>query len=845
MKKIFKIKYYTLKIILIFFLTFFTFSSILPQPEKVKDAAALKLALEKLNVLGTVLYLAAHPDDENTSLLSYFSSGKLLRTGYLAMTRGDGGQNLIGSEQGDELGVVRTQELLSARKIDGAEQFFTRAIDFGYSKSPEETMNIWGKEKILSDIVWVIRKFKPDVIITRFPGNGAGGHGHHTASEILAEQAFDLAGDSTKFPAQLKYVKTWQPKRLYWNAWDISDAKNTGIKTNVLSLDLGSYNSLLGKSYTEISAQSRSMHKSQGFGISARRGESINRFTFIKGIPAKENLFEDIDLTWNKIPGGEKVGELLTKANKEFDINDPSKIIPVLVDAYSEMSKLKDNHWIPIKQKELLEVIRSAAGIWIEAIASDFSVVPGESLEITSGIVNRSDFPFTLKKINLTYQDSESTINKKLEKENFETFDKKIIIPSGTKITQPYWLENPHSKGIYKVEDQQLIGKAENDPPLLASFVLNLNGIDLTFSTPVLFRWTDPVKGEKYRPIEITPPITINIEKPVYIFSDGNSKKIKILLKNYSEKSIDGTLNLNVSSKWKIEPEKINFSFQNKNEEKLFTFTVTPPDEESEIKLIAEAEINNNIYSKGIETIDYSHIPIQTLFPDAKAELLRLNINKVVNNIGYIMGSGDNIPFYLEQLGYKITFLSDDDLENNNLSDFDAIIAGIRAYNTRGRLAVYQEKLMNYVKNGGTYVVQYTVSRNTITDKIGPYPFELSRERVTVEESPVKFLKPDHQLLNYPNKITEEDFNDWIQERGLYFADKWDPQYETVISCHDPGESPLEGGLLFAHYGKGIFIYTGYSWFRQLPAGIPGSYKLFVNLISAGKFNDRPEQSAK
>lgn len=838
LKKPFKKEFFILFILLLTIA-----SSVNAQPERIKDAAELKLALEKLNTLGSVLYIAAHPDDENNALLAYFSSGKLLRTGYLAMNRGGGGQNLVGNDLAENLGVIRTQELLAARRIDGAEQFFTRAVDFGYSKSADETFKIWGKQKILSDVVFVIRKFRPDVIITRFPGTGAGGHGHHTASAILAMEAFKISADTNAFPEQLKYVKPWQAKRIYWNAWNPSLMKED--HDSVLSVDLGGYNPLLGKSYTEIAAEARSMHKTQGFGSSANRGETINYFTYLEGIPAKKNLFEDVDLTWNRVPGSENIKELLSSANKNYDPENPSAIIPVLVEAYKEMGKIKNNYWITIKKKELLNVIRSTAGLWMEAISKDdYSTVPGGELNITSGIVNRSDYPFILKEIKVEYGENNPEPDKKLNNEDFQKYETTVKLPENIPVTQPYWLRKEPTKGDYIVDSLNLIGKAENDPPVVADFILSANGVDLPFEIPVFYRWTDPVKGEKYRSIEIDPPVTINFDDPVYLFSNNEGKKINISLKSHKD-NVKGVLGFDVPSNWKIEPKKIDFSFIKKNDEKFFTFTIYPPAGQSDVKLLAEATIGNKTYSKSQTTIDYSYIPIETLFPPAKIKLVKLNIQKVISNIGYIMGSGDNIPYYLEQLGYKVTLLSDNDIDDSDLSKYDAIVAGIRAYNTRNKLAVQQPKLMHYVENGGTFVVQYVVNRRTVTDQIGPYPFNLSRDRVTVEEAPVTFINPESQLLNYPNKITQQDFQGWVQERGLYFADTWDPKYETVIECNDPGEKPQKGGLLFTHYGKGVFIYTGYSWFRQLPAGVPGSYRIFVNLISAGKRIGSNQQSSK
>ncbi len=810
-------------------------SPIFSQPVTIKDASHLELELKKLNVLGSVLYVAAHPDDENNALLSYLASGKMVRTGYLSMTRGDGGQNLIGEEQGANLGVLRTQELLAARRIDGAEQFFTRAIDFGYSKSGEETMKIWNKQKILSDVVWVVRKFRPDVIITRFPGTGEGGHGNHTASQILAKEAFEIAGDSTAFPEQLKYVNPWKPKRIYWNAWlSIIEKRNEDV-SKLLTVDLGKFNPLLGKTYNEVAAISRSMHKSQGFGSSPHRGENINYFEYTEGAKAHNTLFDGIDLSWNRIKNSTKVSEYISKAINQFDPENPAKIIPVLLDALKEMNKLHEDYWVPLKKKQLEDVIRNCAGMWIESIAEDYSVVPGHSLDITSSILNRSNFPFKLKSVQITYQKGSSIINKVLSDETPSDVKTKIIIPSSVEYTQPYWLKDKPNKGNYVVDNQRLIGKAENDPPLTADFILEAEGVELHYNIPVLYRWNDLVEGEKYRPIDIVPDIAVNIENKVYVFPNNDSKDVNITLRS-NEDNAEGTLKLNLPESWESTPEKIDFNLNKKNDEKTFTFSVKPPEKYTESKLSADVLINNRKIDRGMITINYSHIPIQTLFPIAEAKIIRLNTKKVINNIGYIMGTGDYIPSDLKQLGYNVSLLSDKDLENDSLNQFDAIIIGIRAYNTREKLPYYHQKLMNYVKNGGTLVAQYNVTRGLYSDNIGPYPFEISHDRVTVEEAPVTFVDSTNQLLNYPNKITHKDFDNWVQERGLYFPNKWDSHYQTVIECNDPGEHSLSGGLLFTKYGKGDFIYTGYSFFRQLPAGNPGAFRLFVNLISAGNY---------
>ena len=819
-----------LQTLLLLFLSLFSVNT-LAQPVSEPSSGAIKLALKKLNVLGSVLYIAAHPDDENTALLSYFSSGKLLHTGYLSMTRGDGGQNLIGSEQGELLGLIRTQELLDARRIDEAEQFFSRAYDFGFSKSPEETFSFWGKDTILSDVVWVIRKFRPDVILTRFPTTGEGGHGHHTASAILAEEAFNLAGDPNKFPEQLKYVKVWKPERLMWNAWAPILERRKEDTVSLPHIDVGAFNPYLGKSYTEIAAESRSMHKSQGFGTGGQRSSSIQYFEPREGSVVQNDLFENINLTWKRVKGSDKLSGLLSKAEKLYNPDKPGDIIPILVDAYKEMDNIKDDYWIPIKRKELVEAIRSILGLWTEAIASDYSSSPGKEVTFSAAAINRSNIPVKLKSIFCSFCKGDSAINSILAKEMIYQKTFTVRIPANAPLSQPYWLEYPHDKGSFTVKDQQLIGKAENDPYAIVKFTVSINNVDIPFSTPLLYRWIDPVQGEKYRPFEIIPAVSVNIEDKVFLFPDNNSKKIVVHVIGNSS-SQNGKLKLIAPPEWRVPPVEIPFTLEKKGDERLLEFEVNPPSDASAVVIKAEATVDDIIYDKGITRINYDHIPIQTYLPDAESKVVRIITDKVVNRIGYIIGSGDNIPDYLTQLGYNVTLLSDEDLLTKQLSSYDVVIAGVRVYNTKKIMPKIQNKLMKYISDGGNLVVQYTVNRDILCPQIGPYPFTISTDRVTDENAAINVLEPNSSLLTYPNKIKLSDFDGWIQERGLYFANSWDSQYHTVISCNDPGSKPLEGGLLKAEFGKGNFIYTGYSFFRQIPAGVPGAIRFFVNLIS-------------
>lgn len=805
-------------------------AQIMPNP----NAAQIQASLKKLTVLGSVLYIAAHPDDENTAVLAYCANHRLLRTGYLAVTRGDGGQNLIGSEQSELLGIIRTQELLAARRMDGAEQFFTRAIDFGYTKSPEETFTLWDKQKILSDVVWVIRSFRPDIIITRFPSTGEGGHGQHTASAILAQEAFSLAGDPTQFSEQLKYVEPWQAKRIYWNAWLPALQERKADLSKLMRMDIGDFDPLLGKSYTELAAESRSMHKSQGFGVSGQRAETLNYFDLTKGEPASNDLFDGIDLTWSRIKDGKEIESILNEAYRKFDPENPSASIPLLLKAYRQISLLRENMWAKQKQKELLEVIRSCAGIWMEAIANDYAVAPGSPVKITAAIINRSTFPLTLQKIIFPYQTPDTLAPTDLKKGKLVNSANTVTISPNAAYTQPYWISTIPTKGMFEVDDQKMIGRAENSSAMNVEFVLKAGDEFLSFEIPVLYRWTDPVKGERYRPFAVVPVVAVNIEEKVYLFSGENSKTITLTLKSGAD-DVTGDLRLQLPDGWKYSPETQPFQLKNKYDETKVQFSIQPPESGAEGYITAIAVVSDKNHSQSIQSIQYDHIPIQTLFPAARAKLVRLDIQNNTQQVGYIMGSGDQIPEYLSQLGINVTLLSDEDLERGQFETFDAIIAGIRAYNTRTRLKFTQAKLMKYVENGGTYVVQYNTPRGLAVENIGPYPFKISNDRVTFEDAPIGILLKDHIVMNFPNAIADQDFAGWVQERGLYFANPWDAKYEIVFSAHDPGEASKDGGMLFTRYGKGVFIYTGYSWFRQLPAGVPGAYKIFVNMISSGK----------
>lgn len=815
--------------------SFSLFAQVKPLP-----SSEILLNLKKLNVVGTALHIAAHPDDENTLLLSYLSKDRLVRTGYLALTRGDGGQNLIGPEQGEYIGVIRTQELLAARRIDGAEQMFSRAYDFGFSKTREETLEFWGKDKILADVVYLIRKYQPDVIITRFPPDARAGHGHHNSSAFLAEEAFKLCGDPTKFPEQLKYVKVWQPQRLVWNTFTPGfQNQKPADKGTFIPIEIGGYNTYIGKSYGEIAAESRSQHKSQGFGSSANRNIRIDYLFHKEGTPATKDLFDGIDLTWNRVKGSEQVAQYIDQAIRNYNVGYPVGSVPVLVKIYQELGKLDaDNVYVKAKKQEVETLIQNCLGLWYESNPTDYSVVAGDNAEVKINVVKRSDYPVKLTRIQLlgTKKDSTLALDLKLNELNNIAFNAQVN--KDIKITQPYWLEKELAGKSFQIDDQTKIGLPENVAELQTAFTFQIDGQNFTFTKPWVHKSSDPVDGEIYRPFEVRPEVTANIAEKVYAFADNKPKTVEVVVAA-NKANVKGSVQLTCPKDWKVSPESIDFELKDKYDEKHFMFQLTPSATNSEGHIVPLVKTANGQYTRGLKTIEYKHIPSQTIFPNAGSSVTKLDVKMTAKKIGYIAGAGDEVPAALRQLGCQVTMLDEAEL-NKNLSVYDAIVVGIRAYNTEDRIGFFQSKLMEYVQNGGTMVVQYATAGGFLNNglkvkEVGPYPFKIGRDRVTDETATMNILQPNHPILNSPNKITAKDFDGWIQERGIYFAQDWDKAYTPIFSCNDPGEAEKQGSLIYCQYGKGHFMYTGLVFFRELPAGVSGAYRLFANMISIGK----------
>lgn len=793
----------------------------------------LELELRKLATLGSVLYVAAHPDDENTKLIAYLANEAKAHTTYLSLTRGDGGQNLLGADLGEKLGIIRTHELLAARRIDGGAQWFSRANDFGYSKTPEETLRFWGREEILADLVWAIRSTRPDVIITRFAMEPDFTHGHHTASAWLAMDAFTAAADPEQFPEQLTAVESWAAKRLVWNtsSWFYKRRNIEFDPTGLLAVDTGAYSPLLGASYAEIAARSRSAHKTQGFGATAELGVSMEYFVHLAGEPTTNHLFDGIDLGWTRVPGSASVAAAIARAIDAFSPSDPTRAVPHLIEAHRALSELPVQFWTSRKLFDIERVIAGCLGLDIESVVGLPSAVPGSDLDLQVHAIQRSTHDVRVA-CSTPFADDAGDEPSPLPPNQRVTMQKTIHLPADLEPSQPYWLKEPHAYGRFTVVDFRQIGAPENPPAVPVDVRLTVDGYPLRYVIPTTYKYNDPVHGEVQEPLVLTPPAMVDLPASPLIFSGRAPEKIAARIVARTAIT-NGQLRFHVEDGWQIEPASIAFDAA-AGEELSLEATLTPPAEASQADLGAALVIDGRAYHRGFERIVYSHIPAQTLFPPARIRLVSLDVKIAGKNIGYIPGAGDAVPEALGRIGYKVDTLTEQDMKPDTLARYDAVVLGIRALNTQERIGFYMPALFDYAAQGGVVILQYNTHRNLKTEAFSPYALALSQDRVADETAEMRILAPEHPVLHTPNRISSADFDGWVQERGLYFASSWDPAFMPIVSANDPGEPPLEGGLLIARHGKGWFVYSGLSWFRQLPAGVPGAYRLFANLVSLG-----------
>ncbi|MDB6128518.1 MAG: LmbE family protein [Verrucomicrobia bacterium] len=785
---------------------------------------------------GSVLYVAAHPDDENNRLLPYLARGRGLRTGYLSLTRGDGGQNLIGPELGPLLGIIRTEELLAARRIDGARQFFTRAKDFGFSKDSADTLQRWDRKQVLSDIVRVIRTFRPDVVITRFSTIPGGTHGHHTASAILAVEAFKLAGDPHAFPEQIEAgLAPWQPRRIFWNSFNRA---NFGPDTNpaVLRLEANGFDPLLGESFGEIGARGRSMHKSQGEGRVGTRGSAIETFELLGGEPAKTDLMDGIDTTWSRFPGGAEIESLTADAIAKFNPRNPAASVPALVEIHRRIAALPIDPLISEKRAQLDRLLQACLGLFCESTIAQAQAIPGEALKLHHTAVARAGIP--VKWVGARYGAVDAAVQGgeiALGDNVISSRDTSPVLPVESPLTQPYWLRETWTDGMYQVADPNMIGLAESPPAFLIEQIFEVAGQTVVVADLPVQVIADPVRGEVRRPLEVIAPVSVNWTKNLELVAPGATVPVTVEL-IASRADTKGVLTPALPTGWHITPASQDFSLGAVGERAKFTFSVTAPASPGTATLTVRANIGERRYHRSRSEIRYEHIPVQLLQFAAELKIVALDVTTRSKNVAYLPGAGDEVADGLRLLGCKVTEISGADLTSEKLPAFDAVVIGVRAFNTRTDVVSHLPALFAWVEAGGTLVTQYNrPGRDLKTEKFSPFPLRLADLRVTDETAPMTLLAPTHAAFNSPNKITAADFDGWVQERGAYFPSEWDSHFTALLACNDPGETPLKGSLLVAPYGKGYFVYTGLAFFRQLPAGVPGAYRLFANLISLGK----------
>ena len=795
---------------------------------------------------GTVLYVAAHPDDENTELITWFSRGRHYRTGYLSLTRGDGGQNELGKDFGDRLGVLRTQELLAARALDGGRQFFTRAIDFGFSKNPEETLRFWGHDAVLGDVVRVIRQFRPDVLVTRFPiPPGSGGHGHHTASAMLAVEAFKLAGDPKAYPEQVAAgLAPWQPKRVLWNVFRWGNPPPPlPLSGPTFDLDIAGTDDATGESFGAIAARSRSMHKTQGLGGFTSRtgnGPNVQTFLLLAGEPAAHDFLDGVDTTWNRVPGGAEIGGLVDAALAAFKPDDPAASVPALLAIRLRLAALPPDPLVDDKRRDLDRLVQACAGLVAETTVDHADVVPGESFPLHHSAVVHSAVP--VKWIGVRYAGAPPVTPgdaRALTPNEPARRDTDATLSIEAPLTQPYWLREEPSTGLYTVDEPGLIGRPVNPPAFPVEQVFEIGGQQLVVATDPVQPVASASPAGSRRPLEVVAPVALSWLHPLELLAPGATRTVTLELRP-SRSAVKGRLELEVPAGWRITPTARDFVLGPAGEPAQVSFEVTAPAAPAEVRLSVHATIGRRHYHRARVELHYDHLPVQLLQPDAMLHVTAFPVANRARRVGYLPGAGDSVDENLRLLGAEVVPLTGADLNAAKLAGLDAVVIGVRAFNERTDLAANLPALWAWVEAGGVVVAQYNRPNGLRTPELGPYKLSLegnpSALRITDENSPVTFLAPDHPALNTPNKIGPADFTGWVQERGAYFPSSWDEaHYTPILALNDPGESPLRDGVLIARLGRGYYVYTGLAFFRQLPAGVPGAYRLFANLVSLGK----------
>ncbi len=867
-----------------------------------EGATALGLTLRRIGPTQRVLMIAAHPDDENTAVLATLALGGGADVAYLSLTRGDGGQNGIGPELQESIGLIRSEELLAARRLDGAVQFFTRAYDYGFSKSADEAFGHWPRDSILKDAVTVIRRFRPDVVVAVFSGTPRDGHGQHQAAGIIAREAFRAAGDASRFPELAAAgLAPHRPKKLYQSLW-------RGSPEGATPLQAGTYDPLLGKSWHQIALASRGRHRSQDMGRALQPGpHTVSLQRVDMETPNEPSIFLGVDTTLAQRARSAEAPGAVTRLLDEYDgvardvrarfnpldsdalVPELTRALELLDRAEHELARTTDDavngaaaertgrggtdgrsaHYgavasasalafhIGAEQQDVREALRLAAGIVIDAIADAERVVPGQTFTLELTAWNGGVRPLTVRALEPVLPDGwtatplDELPGEPLAPGTLRTRRFEVTVPADAPSTEPYYLHEPRDGDLYHwPDDVALRGLPFQPAEVQAHALVALDGARLPIEREATYRLVSSTEGESRRPVRVVPAVSVALEPGVAVLpldGEGSYKAaaaasgiaFRVRLTGEAPEGIGGMLRLDLPAGWRAEPASVPVRFAAQGESRVFEFRVTPPEDVAagayELGAIFEAE-NGRRYDRGYELIDYPHLQPRARYPDAVATVQALDVAVPAGlRVGYIVGAGDRVPEALDQLGVAYDLINPADLAAVDLDAYDVVITGIRAYEHRPELRQQNRKVLEYVERGGTLIVQYNQYRFSGSD-LAPYPLEIARphDRVTDETAPVRLLDPSHPILSWPNRIGPADFEGWVQERGLYFPRTWDERYTPLLEMSDPGEGPLRGALLIAPHGEGTYVYTGLAFFRQLPAGVPGAYRLFANLLALG-----------
>ncbi len=814
-------------------------------------APALRSSIEQdlraFRELTSVLHVAAHPDDENTHLITYLARGRGYRTAYLSLTRGDGGQNESGPEFGEKLGLARTHELLVARQLDGGHQFFTRALDFGFSKDVNETLRIWDRQQVLADVVRVFRTFRPDVVIARFSPEPSRTHGHHTASTVLALEAFKLSGDPAAFPEQLGAggLTPWQPKRILHNNTPFRPVPNASatLAPGNVALEVGGLDPVTNESFGSIAARSRAMHITQGFanfasGAAATAVSRRETFAPLAGEPmTSENIFDGIDGTWARYPvGGAEIAALTDTALAAFNPANPAASVPALLAIRLKLADLPADPVIAAKREQLDRLLQACLGLSVETLIPEAEVVPGEVLDLSHKAIVRSAVP--VRWVGLRYPSLAFSRSLAVALPVGVTIARTATptLPATTPPSQPYWLRAEGTPGLSQVNDPRLIGLSENPPVFPVEFVFEVGGQTVVVRDEPVQVVANASPAQTRRRLDVIAPVALAFASEVELFAPGSTKRIVVEV-TAARANTAGTLRLDVPAEWSVAPAKESFQLKTAGEKTQLTFTLTAPPRAASAFVRAVADLGGATFDHQRFAIRYPHLPVLLLQPAARLRTVSLELATRGQRVGYLPGAGDNTVEALQQMGYTVTSLTDADLTPQKLQGLDAVVIGVRAFNERTGLAAALPGLFAYAEAGGTVIAQYNRPNNLKAETLAPYALSIAGPapdfRVTDERAAVTFLAPDHPALTTPNRLGPADFDGWVQERGAYFPSKWDEaRFVPLLAMNDPGEKPLNGSVLVARHGQGHFVYASLAFFRQLPAGVPGAYRLFANLVS-------------